>query len=481
MKHLFIPTLSLLLFACSKPKEETVIEAPAAEESAALAETLPASQSVEETASKKVNYLPVLLKTVESTEDIAELEKRLNAIQPINDQYNALLAQIRSETIPEKLDELKSALQPIEQDFKAQNVQLIEQYGIDLNSTNEYLLIKQKTDIFVQLDEGSADSADEGYVLTKTLEGSELVEQFENDLQQVAQVGEYIAHLKQVLATTTEEAAQAGITTELAEAQKLFIESNKILFDTYGYTFERPSKIRHTKLGIYSQPALPRLNEIPGMPNDFIYIGALEGVDANLEFERNLRIMQTNKERAKSLVENISAEADGAKKAEIQKEFDALIAQLDEDNKTMVEAYKYSIERDYSQIVTKARLYIKLTEAEIAAQKAKNEDYTAPENGFEPIITINGVDQNLAFQRDTEMIRVLRENIVQARQAFEAETDEAKKAQIQEFMQQAIERITAANKAMIETYKYSLNREYEYVVENSDIYLQLTREEISEL
>ncbi|MGJ8651882.1 MAG: hypothetical protein ACSHX8_01290 [Opitutaceae bacterium] len=488
MKTLLIPALllTLLLGACSKPKEEKASEQDVptkAIEAETTKVAAPAATEVEaeEATSEKVDYTPSLHKTITGAENIVALEKLVQTAQPISDNRNKLLAEISAETDPAKLSELKAELALVEQAFNEQNDQLIQKYDIDLNSENEYLLVTEKSEVSVKLEDSSDSSDAEGYVATKTLEGSELIQKFRNDLVQVSKFLEYIAQLNQALSTATDETAQAELTTQIAEAKAQHVEINQVLLDTYGFTFERPSKITDTELKIYTQPPLPKLNDLPGMPNDHIYIGQLEGIDTNLEFERNLQIMEAARQRASSLVQNISAEIDEAKKAELQKEFDAQIAKLNEDNKTMIDTYKYSIDRNYSQVVTKARLYVKLTEDEIAAQKEKKPDYTAPEDGFEQIITINGVDQNLAFQRDTEMMQLVRQRIIQAKQALEVETDAAKKTEIQEFIDQMVEQITAANKTMIETYKYSINREYQYIVENSDIYLQLTREEISNL
>jgi hypothetical protein len=75
----------------------------------------------------------------------------------------------------------------------------------------------------------------------------------------------------------------------------------------------------------------------------------------------------------------------------------------------------------------------------------------------------------------------MRRQIIQAKQALPLETDEAKKLKIRDYIDQMTANLTESNKAMADAYKYSLSRTYEYVVEDSEIYLQLSREEISNL
>lgn len=501
MKTLLIPTLllTLLFSACSKPEEEakaaddtSATEAPA---EAAVAPTAPTDletavtttpeTATEKTKQKSVNYQPVLLQTIEGAENIAALQVRVQEIQSVNENRAKLAAQIAEETDPAKLSELEAALSAIEKVFADQNDQLIKEYNVDLDSTNEYLFVAQKLEVLVQLEADSAmsdaDSTDAGFVVTKEIVGQELINQFIGHLEQVAQIRKDIASLEQALTQATEKEAQTQLTSKIIEVTGIYQEANQKIFDAYGYTFDRPSKTQNKELSIYSQPPLPKLNEVDAIPDDYIYIGQLEGVETNLEFERNLKVMEAARSQAERLAQSVSNEEDEAKKAELQKEFDTLVTKINEDNQTMVKAYKYSLDRSYSQVVTKARLYIQLTEEEIAAKKEKDPDYTPAENGFEALSTINGAESNLAFQKDTQMMERMRAQIIEVTQALALETDEETKATLQEFIEQATERLTEVNKTMAEVYKYSITRKYEYVVENSDLYLQLSREEISNL
>jgi hypothetical protein len=122
-----------------------------------------------------------------------------------------------------------------------------------------------------------------------------------------------------------------------------------------------------------------------------------------------------------------------------------------------------------------------LTEEEIAARKAKNPDYEAPENGYEPLITINNAEANIEFRNNVQVMERMRQQILQAKQQLEQVTDAAEKVQLQASIDAATEKLTQTNEAMAQAYKYSLTRKYAYVVEDSELYLQLTRAELSKL
>lgn len=494
MKYPLIPALllTLLFSACSKPEEESQ---PAADHSAAEALTEPSSApdlansaagapEAESSKGGSVNYLPVLLQKIEGAEKIAALQQQVQAVQAIQQQRAGLNAQIRAASDPAKLDELKADLNRAEQAFTQQNDQLIQRYGIDLGSRNEYLFVAQKSEVLVQADAdpASADAeAVDRWVRTKSLEGAQVIRQFLNELNQVKQIRVAIAQLEAARSAATDEAAQAELSTKIGEATELYQQRSKRLFEAYGYTLERPSIARNTELNVYVQPPLPKLNQVASVPDDYVFIGRLEGVATNLEFARNLQVVEATSKRARYLAESLAAESDAAKKAELQEELDALAAKIDQNAKAMLEAYKFSNDRNYRQVVTKARLDIELTEAEIAARQAEDSDYTAPENGYEPVIKINNAAANSEFRNNVQVMERLRQQIVQAQQALPNVADAAEKAELQAAIETATKKLSEINAAMAETYKYSLTRKYQYVVEESELYLQLTRAELSEL
>lgn len=493
LSHIFTLFLILLLSACSERKEESK---PAEDTSAgenqsdvALAQepTVAGSATADTKASQSgsVNYLPVLLETIEGAEEIAKLQREVQAIQALQRQRAELKSQIGAASNPEERSELQASLSRLEGAFTEQNDLLKQAYGIDFASPNEYVFAAQKTEVLVQAEAESTSTevaADgDGFVVTKVLEGSDLIRQFLSDLEKVKRVRAHVVRLRQALAAATEEDVQAGLSAKINEATEIYQQNNRAMFEAYGYTFARPSKTRNTELSLYVQPPLPKLNEQAGVPDDYVFIGSLEGVEANLKFKQNLQIMKASRARAQQLAESLAAATDEAKKTELQNQLDTLQSQIERDAKTMLEAYKFSNDRNYRQIVTKARLDIQLTDKEIAAKKAEDPDYRPPENGYVPLITINNADANAEFQKNVQVIERMRQQIVQAEQALQDATNEAEKAELQASIKAATEKLSQANAVMAETYKYSLNRKYQYAVEASDLYLQLTRAEMSEL
>lgn len=228
-----------------------------------------------------------------------------------------------------------------------------------------------------------------------------------------------------------------------------------------------------------NQPNSPKLNDESGLSDDYVLIGALKGPQLNQEFRRNVQVMQSQRKEALTLREQIQAETDEAKQAELQKQFDALEKKINENNQTMIDTYKYSLNRNYAQITKKARVYIQLTDEEIAKEKAQNPKYAVPKDGLADLLTIEGVKANQDFINNVQVMQSLRNKIIQAKQAVELETDESKKAEQQAQIDSDMKKLTENNKLMVNTYKYSLERNYQYVTEESDLYLQLTPEEMA--
>lgn len=229
-----------------------------------------------------------------------------------------------------------------------------------------------------------------------------------------------------------------------------------------------------------NEPKSPTPHEETGLSDDYELLGALEGPQINKEFIQNVQVMQSMRKEALALSEQVEAETDAAKKAQLQERFNKLEKQINENNQKMIETYKYSLSRNYAQITKTARVFIQLTEEEIKKEKELNADYTAPEDGLAELLTIDGIKANQDFLNNVQVMQSLRDKIVQAREALESETDETKKAEQQAQIDTDTNQLTENNKLMVETYKYSIERNYHYVTEESDLYIQLTPEEIAD-
>ncbi|MDP5079762.1 MAG: hypothetical protein NWQ04_04810, partial [Opitutales bacterium] len=113
----------------------------------------------------------------------------------------------------------------------------------------------------------------------------------------------------------------------------------------------------------------------------------------------------------------------------------------------------------------------------------KAEDPTAEisDDGLYPVVTINTVEANQQFQSNVQIMQNFRQQTMIASQTIEQEVDETKKAEAQQQLEQALEKLNTNNTKMVELYGYSLERDYEYTIDISDLYLELSRKEISEL
>ncbi|MGJ8639883.1 MAG: hypothetical protein ACSHYA_10850 [Opitutaceae bacterium] len=228
-----------------------------------------------------------------------------------------------------------------------------------------------------------------------------------------------------------------------------------------------------------NQPKSAKLNDESGLSDDYALIGTLEGAKNNQEFQNNVHIMQSLRKEAITLREQIQAETDEAKKAQQQEKFDSLEKKINENNQKMIDTYKYSLNRNYTQVIKKGRVYIQLTDEEIKKQKAQNPKYSVPKDNLADLLTIEGVKANQDFINNVQIMQALRNKIIQAKQTLENETDKAKIAEQQAQIDADTKKLTENNKLMVKTYKYSLERNYHYVAEVSDLYLQLTPEEIA--
>lgn len=109
-----------------------------------------------------------------------------------------------------------------------------------------------------------------------------------------------------------------------------------------------------------------------------ILIATLNGVQANREFTSNVQLMQEQRRVALELNEAKEKEKDAKKKAELQKQIDAILTKLNENNAAMQKAYGFSLTRNYIMEVEKAHIYLQVTEEEAAKiEKAQKEQKAA--------------------------------------------------------------------------------------------------------
>lgn len=486
MKHTYplVLILTLILSACSKPAEK---EETTAQDLPEIAQP----KAAQDTESSPTNYQPSLLKTIQGADQITELKHNLQAIQTAKSNIASITSAISSETDTAKKAELQNALETEEAKISVYNEKMLQAYDIDFEGSDEYIFTPQKAQIFVQMtteeiaqrkeQDPNYAGGEMAFALTKELVTPQLIQQFQRDLSLIKQMRQEIVQMQQTLPTLTEEDAKTELEAAIKEATNRLIENDKNMFDAYGHTSQRPSQVNYVEMNVYSQPKLPELNEIAGLADDYVLIGTLKGAELNREFQRNVQTMQSLRNDLLTLRQQFNAETDEDKQAQLREQFEVLSDKTNENNQQMVEAYKYSLDRNYSQVTKKARVYIQLSEEDIAKKIELDPEYIAPEDGYEELLTIKTVKANQDFQNNVQLMQSLRNKIIQAKQALELETDEAKQAERQAQIDAATAKLIENNKRMTKAYRYSLNRNYQYIIEESDLYLQLSREEISAL
>lgn len=106
-------------------------------------------------------------------------------------------------------------------------------------------------------------------------------------------------------------------------------------------------------------------------PQKLVKIASLNTIEANTEFQRNVQIVQAQRQGAIELNTAMEKEKDPKKKAELKKQLDEALAKLNENNSKMAQTYGFSLTRNYTMEVEKAHIYMLVSEEE-AAQMEKN-------------------------------------------------------------------------------------------------------------
>jgi hypothetical protein len=105
---------------------------------------------------------------------------------------------------------------------------------------------------------------------------------------------------------------------------------------------------------------------------------ALNSVQANREFDRNVRIMQQQRELVRRIQVQIAEEESDRKRGKLEKDLAAALKKINDNNKTMVKTYGYSLNRRYVRVVEKSEIYMYVTDEEAERMQAGTE---APKSG----------------------------------------------------------------------------------------------------
>src|SRR5262245_45636869 len=96
----------------------------------------------------------------------------------------------------------------------------------------------------------------------------------------------------------------------------------------------------------------------PAKPMKLVKVAVLPTVEANQEFQKNVQLVQAQRQRVLELDNQVKNEKDTAKKKDLQKELDSLLAKLNENNQAMAKVYGFSLTRNYTMEIEKSHIYM---------------------------------------------------------------------------------------------------------------------------
>ncbi|CAG36252.1 hypothetical protein [Desulfotalea psychrophila] len=95
-----------------------------------------------------------------------------------------------------------------------------------------------------------------------------------------------------------------------------------------------------------------------------VKVSTLDSVEANKEFQKNVQVMQLQRQRVIQLQNQLKQTQTKELKMSLQKEIEVAMKKLNEDNKKMIETYGFSLNRNYVLVVEKAHVYMAVSDEE---------------------------------------------------------------------------------------------------------------------
>lgn len=207
-----------------------------------------------------------------------------------------------------------------------------------------------------------------------------------------------------------------------------------------------------------------------------VKVAAIDGLDANEEFTRNVQVIQSQRQEIVKLNASTNEAAAGSdERKALQTELDAAVKKLETDNQTMAKSYGYSILRNYVRVPEVSQIFVVLTDEEIAKQPAPT-DGTAPSKTLK-VCSLNDAQANQSFQDTVQKLQQMRQQAITAKDALEKATDASDKAYKQGQFDQLLKQLNEANTEATKAYAFNLNRQYVMSIEKSTLYIEASPEE----
>lgn len=219
----------------------------------------------------------------------------------------------------------------------------------------------------------------------------------------------------------------------------------------------------------------------------FVLVCTLNDVEANKNFQNNVRIVQAQRDECRKLNERIQSAFTASEKEALAKALGTVEAKLRENHELMNKTYGFSLMRNYQMVIDQARLLTQINDEELAKAKAgkdfKEENLVDMGEGKKAmhIATIKGVAENQIFQQNVNLVRHQRERLRQLNAAIEQTKDDAEKAKLQDEFKKSEETLVKNNDEMVKRYGYSLMRDYILEIENAKLYAGITMEEFEKV
>ena len=207
-----------------------------------------------------------------------------------------------------------------------------------------------------------------------------------------------------------------------------------------------------------------------------VKVAAIDGLDANEEFTRNVQVIQSQRQEIVKLNASTNEAAAGSdERKALQTQLDAAVKKLETDNQTMAKSYGYSILRNYVRVPEVSQIFVVLTDEEIAKQPAPT-DGTAPSKTLK-VCSLNDAQANQSFQDTVQKLQQMRQQAITAKDALEKATDASDKAYKQGQFDQLLKQLNEANTESTKAYAFNLNRQYVMSIEKSTLYIEASPEE----
>lgn len=99
---------------------------------------------------------------------------------------------------------------------------------------------------------------------------------------------------------------------------------------------------------------------------------------------------------------------------------------------------------------------------------------------LQKVCTLNSIEANLEFQRNVQAMQTLYRRVLEQKMAIEKAQTPALKEALQTEYDALYAKLNENNKLMLKNYNFTLNRNYELVIEKAHVYAYATAEEIEQ-